>query len=96
MITNKTSVVELTDLVRQISEYSFILVNGSSADEDRETLFLQLRDKVQKAHRLLSRMEATESNVANEDMAATLDEALMVLNANGFFGSIAQVEVTVL
>lgn len=96
MITNKTITSELTELVRRIDEYVFILTNTTLNDVERDSILRQLRNDVQLAHSLLSRLEQSGTEVATESMAATLDSALMVLNTHRFFGAIAQVEINVL
>jgi len=97
MITNKTSAAELNELVRRIDEYVTIFADVSPfTPEELSILVSNLRDDVQTAHSLICEMERRGESVATEAMAATLDAALMVLNAHKIFGSIAQVELTVL
>lgn len=97
MITNKTTVAELNELVRRIDEYVTIFADVSPfTPEELNILVSHLRDDVQTAHCLICQGERRGEIVATESMAATLDAALMVLNAHKIFGSIAQVELTVL
>lgn len=94
MFMNKTTVITLSDVVRRIDENVFVLKNVPLTGDERSKIFDRLRSDVQEAHSILSKIDHSRSDVASEETAATLDEALMVLNDNGYFGSIAQVEIT--
>ena len=87
--------VEFSDVLRRVAEFVVILTDDtfSLSQEDRGFFVLKLRDYVQTAYRT---MNSVEIDFSSEDAAGTLDEALRVLNDNGFFGSIAQVQLSVI
>jgi len=97
MLTNKIAAAELNELIRRIDEYVTIFADVSTFTKDELGILVShLRDDVQTAHSLICQAERRGEEVATESMATTLDAALMVLNAHKIFGSIAQVELTVL
>ena len=87
--------VEFYDVLRRVTEFVAILTEDefSLLQEERAVFVLNLRECVQDAYRMMS---SEEFDFSPEEAAGTLDEALRVLNSNGFFGSIARVHLSVI